>query len=129
MGSLRDKIRQVNDLPEKTIHIDEWDTDILILGMTAKERSVFGDRAQAYKDGKTTDADLAAEYAILCARDPETRQLIFEPTDRAWLVDKSNAAIQAIGLEWMRLSGILPGEVKVAEKNSEATPSDSSSSN
>lgn len=126
MSSLRDKIRESEDRPEQIIHVDVWDIDLLLIAMSARERAKWEGSVKKFKDGNIDDAEIAAEMAILSARDPESRKLIFEPTDRAWLVEKNAVAVNRIGVEWLRVSGMLPSSVEEAVKNSEAAQTDSS---
>jgi len=121
MGTLADKIRATDDRPCNVVHIDEWDQDILLIAMTARERARFASAMKRFESGNIDDADLGAEMVVLSARDPETRELIFEPTAIGWLCDKSGYVVNKIAVEWLRLSGLTNASAEEAEKNSVKT--------
>ena len=126
--SLRDKILEVQDIPSETMHVKEWDVDLLIKGMTAGERITLMQNAY---DQKTQQVNMAAVYpdvVVSCVHDPETGESLFTPADKDSLMSKSSAAIESIAAVGLRLSGMGNEEQDEAGKDSSSTPSDDSSS-
>ena len=125
--SLRDKILEVQDIPSETMHVKEWDVDLLIKGMTAGERITLMQNAY---DQKTQQVNMAAVYpdvVVSCVHDPETGESLFTPADKDSLMSKSSAAIESIAAVGLRLSGMGNEEQDEAGKDSSSTPSDDSS--
>ena len=125
--SLRDKILAAQDIPSETMHVKEWDVDLLIKGMTAGERILLMQNAY---DQTTQQVNMAAVYpdvVVSCVHDPDTGESLFTPADKDSLMAKSSAAIESIAAVGLRLSGIGNEEQDEAGKDSSSTPNDDSS--
>ena len=126
--NLRDRILTSQDTPSETMHVKEWDVDLLIKGMSAGERITLMQNAY---DQTTQQVNMAAVYpdvVVSCVHDPETGEALFTPADKDALMSKSSAAIESIAAVGLRLSGIGAETEDEAGKGSSSTPSDDSSS-
>ena len=127
--SLKDKILASEDIPSETIHVKEWDVDLLIKGMTAGERVTL---MQSAYDAKTEQVNMSKVYpdvVVACAHDPATGEPVFTDSDKDALMGKSSAAIERIADVGLRLSGIGKEEQDAAGKDSSSMPSGVTSSN
>ena len=127
--SLKDKILASEDIPSETIHVKEWDVDLLIKGMTAGERVTL---MQSAYDAKTEQVNMSKVYpdvVVACAHDPATGEPVFTDGDKDALMGKSSAAIERIADVGLRLSGIGKEEQDAAGKDSSSIPSGVTSSN
>lgn len=125
--NLRDKILAAQDIPSETIHVKEWDVELLVKGMSAGERILLMQNAY---DQKTQQVNMAAVYpdvVVSCVIDPDTKEPLFTPADKDALMAKSSAAIETIASVGLRLSGIGQEQQDSAGKDSLSTPSDDSS--
>jgi hypothetical protein len=118
--SRRDKALTADDLEEQLIDVPEWDIDVLLRGMTGKQRINLVDRS------KPADRQyMYADILILTALEPEpddagVNQPIFDKADRDALSEKSGAVLERLGMIVMNeLSGI---SVDDAEDEVEADP-------
>ena len=130
MSNLRDKIREKRDTREAIVHVPEWDCDILVRGLKARERDNFEDSliSDDGKGNRRVDRDNArARLAIETCYEPETKERLFQPGDEAWLGEKTASAIERLFDTAQKLSGMTDGDIDELVKNSEATPADSSS--
>ena len=111
-SELRAKIIAAPDRGEAIEHIDEWDMDLLVMGMNAAERAmVVGWSVNAEGDNEQIGATMlshAPELLVKCVYDPATRERVFEDTaeDIAILRDKSGQVIERLLLSVIRLSGL-----------------------
>ena len=103
--SLRDKILTANDLDEEIMDVPEWDAKVLLIGMTGKQRIVLVDKASGGDKGY-----MYADILLAIARDPDTRELIFDPADREALADKSGGVQERLALKVLQLSGVSTGD-------------------
>lgn len=116
MSNLREKIRNANDITCEVLHFAEWDCDIEVRSMTAKQRAVILEKVTG-KDNKI-DNDLFFSYMIVSSCfDPETGELIFDMNDTEWIMDKASAPIEKLMSTIMRISGLNKDAVEEAEKN------------
>jgi hypothetical protein len=116
MSGLREKIKSTNDIKKEILEIEEWDCSIEIRTMTAKQRAVILDKVMG--DKGNMDHDLFHGYMItVSCFDPETGELIFQPDDAEWLMEKSSGPIERIMTSVMRLSGLNKSAIEEAEKN------------
>lgn len=126
--NLRDKILTSQDIPSETMHVKEWEVDLLIKNMSAGERITLMQNAY---DQTTQQVNMAAVYpdvVVACVHDPETGEALFTPGDKDALMAKSSAAIESIAAVGLRLSGIGNEEQDDAGKDSSSTLNDDSSS-
>lgn len=113
---LRDQIFAVDDLVEEELDIPEWKCKVLIRALAGSERSkLFQQNMRG--DGKPDLVKMYPALAIVSARDPETKELIFHPADRDMLNTKSGAALERIAGVAMRLNGFQPEQLKQMEEN------------
>ena len=127
--NLRDKILAAKDIPTESVNIPEWDVDVLVKGMSAGDRILLMQNAY---DQKTQQVNMAAIYpdvVVSCVFDPDTDEPVFTDADKAALMGKSSAAIEAIAAVGLRLSGIGNDQEDAAGKDSSSIPSEDSSSN
>jgi len=121
--NLRDKILAAQDIPTESVNIPEWDVDVLVKGMSAGDRITLMQNAY---DQKTQQVNMAAVYpdvVVACVFDPDTDTPVFTDADKAALMGKSSAAIEAIAAVGLRLSGIGSDQEDAAGKDSSSTPS------
>lgn len=127
--NLKDKIFAANDIPDETLHVPEWNVDLLMKGMTAGERVKL---MQSAYDVKTEQVNMSRVYpdvVVACSFDPETNEPVFTDADKEALMSKSSAAIEKIADVGLRLSGIGKEQQDAAGKDSSNTQNDDTSSN
>lgn len=125
--SLRDKILAAADIPTESIHVPEWDVEILMKGMSAGDRIAL---MQSAYDTKTQQVNMAKVYpdvVVACCHDPETGEPIFVDADKDAILAKSSAAVEKIAEVGLRLSGIGKDADDEAGKDFSSTPNDDSS--
>jgi hypothetical protein len=111
---LRDKILNAKDIREETLYVQEWDVELLIKGMTGKERANF-----MKKSMKGDKLDFEAMYpalVIACAFDPEDGQKAFQEADKDAINTKSASAVEKVAKKAMELSGLGEEEQAKAKK-------------
>jgi len=118
MNNRRNRILTAKDRREEIITVPEWDgVDILLIGMNAEQRATQIEELTS-SGGKPKIANLYPDAIIACAYDPESREPIFGPEDRGELQLHSAAVIERIALRALELSGMAPGAVEAAKKDS-----------
>lgn len=116
MSTIREKIKNAQDIQKEILEIKEWDCSIEIRTMTAKQRARILDKVMDEKG--QINHDLFHGYMIaVCCFDPETNEQIFDAEDADWLMDKSSGPVERIMTAVMKLSGLNKGAVETAEKN------------
>lgn len=128
MSALSDRIFATQDIPSELVHVDAWNIDIEVRGMTGAERTRIMDLAMT-DDGEVKLQTVYPEIVISTAFDPATGEQVFAPGDSPNLLAKSALALDALALVGMRLSGFTQEAADKAGKDSSATPTDGSSSN
>ena len=114
--SLREKILKANDIQEEIVEVPEWGVKVLVRGLTGEARAKILSKATDVS-GKIDYAKLYASLVILSTFDPDTKEQVFEETDRDEIMKKSATAIERIATVAMRLSGIGKIEEEKIEKN------------
>lgn len=114
--SLRDKIKNCDDIKKEIVHLDTWDCDIEVRTISAKERSNIVSKAMD-KDNKIKNDILHSLMIIASCYDPETGEKIFQDGDHEWLLEKSSNPIEKLSASVMRLSGLSKDSMDEAEKN------------
>ena len=105
--SLRDKILNAKDIDEKIVEIKEWGCSVMVRSMTGKERAVF---LKNTSNGETLDFEkMYPELVIATCYDPETKEKVFEKTDRDVINSKSASAIEKIAKVALEISGLGEG--------------------
>lgn len=127
--SLRDKILAADDIPSELVRIPEWDVDLLVRGMTARDRIRLMQTAVDPNTGQINMSIVYPDVVVACVLDPATKQPVFTEDDKESVLGKASAAIETIAAVGLRLSGIGKDEQDAMGKDSSASPSDDSSSN
>ena len=100
--SLRDQI--LHSLPpSETVMIPEWESYVLVVGMTGAQRDELDRMAL---NGKSLSPNLRAVICRMCVHDPETRIALFSKEDEAQLGGLSGSALDRVLEAAQRLSGI-----------------------
>jgi len=76
MGKLRDKIADAKDIKKKIVHVDTWDVDVEVRGMSLDDRTEFMLRA-ANKAGGLDDRLFNPMLLCACCYDPTTNERVF----------------------------------------------------
>lgn len=123
------QILAVKDIETEKVAVPEWGGEVLVRGLTARERDQFEDGVVKREGKKTTVVlrDARAKLAALCMVD-EDGQRLFSDAEVAQLTQKSAAALQRVFDAAQRLSGITAEDVEELEKNSGSVPADDSPS-
>ena len=124
--SIRDQILSATDIRKEQVKIDAWGVTVEVRTLTGAQRSE-AKRAALDPDG-VDEAKLSAGLIIAGTFDPTTGNPVFTAADRDALMGKSAVALDQVVAALGRLSGVTVEEQKEIEKNSEATPSDVSTS-
>lgn len=124
MSSLRDKILAAQDIQSEPVYIKEWGVTVDVKGLTGRQRAILLQDVVSAR-GKIDMQKLYPQLIVMSTFDPETGEPVFHAGDIDAIAEKSGAAQEAIAQVAMRLSGLKADET---EKNSEATPSESSTS-
>lgn len=114
MSELRERILAAKDIASERIHVEAWDVDVEVRGMSARARAALVQKAM---DGSTLN--LMAAYPLMvieCTYDPETGERLFGDEDAEALAGKSGAALEQIATVAARLSG-LDAEAPVRSKS------------
>jgi len=114
--SLRENILKANDIQEEIVEVPEWGVKVLVRGLTGEARAKLLSKATDVSR-KIDYAQLYASLVILSTFDPDTKEQVFEETDRDELMKKSATAIERITTVAMRLSGVGKIEEEKIEKN------------
>jgi hypothetical protein len=132
MGVLNaDAIRSADDLVYETVTVPEWGGDVIIRGLTAKERDAY-DREIVSVDerGRTKLGRLENLRALLLVRCmvDEKHERLYRDADARMLGDKSSKVIGELYSIAARLSGMRDDVVEEeAEDFAEGQPDDNSS--
>ncbi|MBV9772646.1 MAG: hypothetical protein JO040_01770 [Gemmatimonadetes bacterium] len=127
MSSIRERILAAQDLRSETVTIPEWDVTVEVRGLTGTQRARL--MKSGFDASGTVDFErLYPELVIASTFDPATGEAVFGEADRDALNGKSGSALERLAQAAMRVSGLSPDATAAAEKNSEATPSDASTS-
>lgn len=122
----KDQILAANDKPTKDVPVPEWGGDVRVRTMSASERDQWEN--ETYGSGKVNTVDFRARFVALCLVD-EAGVRVFTDEEVAELGTKSAAAMQRVFNAAQTLNALTGKDIEELEKNSEAVPSDGSSSN
>ena len=129
-ATLKAQILAADDLPFEDHDVPEWGVKVRVRGLTGTDRDAYEAKMVAMRQGgKDVELRLAnfrARMVVKCLVDPETDERIFEDNDAPALGRKSAAALDRLHDVAHRLSGMDERAAARAEGNSEADPSDSS---
>ena len=113
--NLREKILNAKDIKEEKVFIKEWDAELLVKGMTGKERANF---IKSSNKGKEPDYEaIYTSVVISNTFDPETGDKVFGIADKGMLLTKSSGALEILSQKILELSGIGEQAQEEAEKN------------
>jgi hypothetical protein len=121
----REQIRSAKDRKTKTIAVPEWGGDVLLISFTAADRERI--KEDEFRDKLIASGHFRAWLLSRCLVGEDLRPL-FAEKDVAELAAKSEEVIDRLTEQAVEFCGIRKAAVEEAEKNSEATPSGSSSS-
>lgn len=119
MGTLsKQQILNVQDLKTETVKVPEWDGDVKIRAMTAKERDAFeaGLVKGEGKARKITFENLRAKMVALTAVDDAGNRL-FTEAEAEQLGGKAAAPMQRLFDVAQRLNGMTQADVEELTKN------------
>ena len=114
--SLKDKIKNAEDLRAETITIDEWDVTLEVRAFSARKRLELG-RLATDSSGQENSIEFVARLLKESIYDPETHDPVFTDDDVGWLMDKSGAVLDRLTLKAMEVNGLDKASVRDAEKN------------
>ena len=105
--SLRDRILNAKDTREEIVDVSEWGWgNVLCRNLTGLERAALSKLATFRVDGKMTSKQTAVDTVILGAYDPETRDKLFQETDRDALLKHNTAPVDRLATVINDLSGL-----------------------
>lgn len=117
-NSIRSRIASASDIKSETIIVPEWDNvEIVIKGMTGKQRAELMQKAVDTKTGKVSFNSIYNDACISCCYTTEGEQ-IFEKGDLSMLEEKSASVIERIAAKALEVSGLTDESEKNLEKNS-----------
>jgi hypothetical protein len=120
-------------LPEETVHVEQWSRDVVLRGLSSRERDVFEEenlRRASAKAGnglrkrEAMQADLDNFRARLVARHivEDGARTFANKNGEDILGDQPAAVIDPLFAVAQRLSGFSAQDIEELTKNSEATP-------
>jgi hypothetical protein len=125
----RASILAAEDLPRETVAVPEWGGDVLVQGLTARERDDFEISLSTGK-GKSQEnnfRNLRARLVARCVVD-EKGERIFGDADMTALGGKSAVVLQRLFEMAQKLSGFTSADVDELTKNSDDGQSEDSPS-
>ena len=135
MGALRDKILNAKDIKSEIVHVDEWDADVQVRGLTGAERADIIAKATVTDTNDAGESSTRVDQLVLLplliiatATDPSDGSQVFGDGDRDAINGKSSSGIDKVTSAALRLSGMTKDEGKAIVKNSAATASADSAS-
>ena len=114
--SLREKILNTEDIQEQIVDVPKWGVKILVKELNGRQRDKIMQSAVDSK-GNINFEKMHSEAIIAACYDPETKEKLFEETDRDQLMEKSSAAIDTIYNVIAEMSGLTKKSEEVIEKN------------
>lgn len=108
----RDNILAVVDLDTESVHVKQWDGDVNVRGLTAKERDHF----EASIGMQSNLENLRARLVVLCLVDDEGKR-IFKDSDATALGEKNAQAINQLFEVCRKMSGMTDADVEELEGN------------
>lgn len=123
--TLRDQIRECNDIDFELVECPEWKCTIEMRSPTSEETSELEEWAAAHaqSDEETPDPKrfrgMKEKYIVACAFNPEDGKQLFSEADMEWLKDKSGKVIERLWVVAQRLVGLTEAEADELGKNSD----------
>lgn len=123
-NNLINKIRAASDLERVQYHVAEWDVDIEIRSLSAKQRATLQTLIADDTDGLTTKQEVMWTFLMVnCCYDPETGEPVFTDEDMDWvLTEKAFKAIDKVTTRCLQVSGVLKGSTDELGKSSLDSP-------
>ncbi len=125
---LRAKILAVKDIRTERVHVDAWNEDIEVRGLTGAQRAKAIERATMTTTnddgeiiGSRRDDSMLSALLIIEASYDLDGQRIFDDEDIAAVLGKSAGALDQVATVAMKLNGMTKAEAKNIAKNSDAT--------
>ena len=114
----RDQILQADDIRKEVVHVPEWGGDVMVYGLSGRERDQFESGALDLSTGKAVMelVNLRARLCALAIRD-ENGQHLFSEDDIDLLGKKSASALQRVFETAQRLSAMTSQDVETLTKN------------
>ncbi len=122
--SLRDKIRECNDIDFELVECKEWGCTVEMRSPTSAETSELEEwsSARSQEDEETPDPKrfrgMKEKYIVACAFDPESGKQLFSEADMEWLAEKSGKVIDRLWVVAQRLVGLTEVEAEALGKGS-----------
>ena len=111
-------ILSIDDLPIEKVHIPEWDTDVYVKALTAKQRDLF--ESSVFTDRGKDLTNIRAKLCALSIVDDSGKHL-YSLKDAPALGEKNAKALDRIFAVAKRLSGIGRQEIESLKKNLRTT--------
>lgn len=138
--SVRDLIRNANDLTHEDMHVPEWDGadgTKCVIRVQAPTASARGRLIALFSEASESGTpDLTMVYpAVLVATcvepdvlpdgspNPAAGEACFTPEDAEWLNTKSGAVVERVATKGMVVSGIMQEAVEAGKADTSTTPS------
>lgn len=116
INKLREKILNTKDIKSELVTVEEWDATLEVRALTGKQRANVITSALG-PNGRMDFEKLYPELVISSCYDPETKERVFEKTDKDLLNEKSGGALEKIAQVVIKLSGLKPDSVDESAKN------------
>ena len=114
----RDKIQAAQDAVFQNVNVPEWGGMVRVKALSGAERDAF-EASMVEQKGKKTRMKIqnvrARLVRLTCVDDKG--QLIFQPSDEAWLGEKSAAALDRVFDVAMRLAGMRDEDIEELTEN------------
>lgn len=125
----KSQILGASDITTETVAVPEWGGDVLVRGLSARQRGAWQQSMRVTRAGKP-DMDVTfmnVSLCMLCIVDEDGKRM-FEESELLALADKSASAIEAVARVALRLSGLDEEDRQALLKGSTTTQSVDSSS-
>lgn len=134
-GSLRERIRQTAatlTLKEETVHVPEWETDLLLRQFTGREAMAIQNQRDRFKRQEKRDMPhhtVMAWTVVMAAHDPQDPdKRVFQAEDVEWIQRSPVSVLTTIVGKMAELNGASV-DAEDLEKNSESPLDEDSDSN
>ena len=120
-------------LPEETVHVEAWGRDVVLRGMTSRERDLFEEtqlrraNAKAGNGAARKRGDVQADLSnfrarlVACHVIEGGMRTLANPNGEELLGNQPAAVVDKLFAVAQRLSGFSPEDVEALSKNSEPT--------
>ena len=114
--SLKEKIKNTNDIKSEIVTVNVWECDLEVRSISALKRAEILEMVMD-ENGDMNHNKLHAQMIIASCYDPESGNKVFDENDDEWLLEKSCGAIEMLMTKAMALSGMSKSALDDAEKN------------